>query len=282
MPPALMGGIRWTIAGLLVAAVLRARGAPLPGPRAWPGLALLSVLMIGLGNGLVVWAEQYVPSGLTAVILATSPFWMVAVEGTLHEGEALTGGTLGGLLLGFGGILLLVWPDLHAGGLGAVRFGTGVVALQVACVGWAAGSAWSKRHATGENVLGATALQMLFGGLLMLALGSMLGEWRALSFSKRTTAALVYLIGVGSIGGFMAYIYALRHLPVSTVSLYAYINPVIAVILGALVLGEPFGLRIVLASSLVLAGLAMVRVTSARRTRATAERTAPQADSRIG
>src|SRR5215208_2577140 len=130
IPPVLMSGIRWTVAGLLVATVLLARGQALPGPRAWPGLALLSVLMIGIGNGFVVWAEQYVPSGLTAVVLATSPFWMVAVEGTLHEGEALTGGTLGGLLLGFGGILLLVWPDLHAGGLGAVRFGTGVVALQ--------------------------------------------------------------------------------------------------------------------------------------------------------
>ena len=158
---------------------------------------------------------------------------------------------------------------------------TGLVALQVACAGWAAGSAWSKRHATGGNVLGAAALQMLFGGLLMLALGTVVGEWRALSFSRRTAAALVYLIGIGSIGGFMAYIYALRHLPVSIVSLYAYINPVIAVILGALVLDEPFGLRIVLASSLVLAGLAMVRVASARRAATAAGPAGPHADSRM-
>jgi drug/metabolite transporter (DMT)-like permease len=267
IPPALMSGIRWTIAGLLVAAVLLARGEALPGPRAWPGLALLGVLMIGIGNGFVVWAEQYVPSGLTAVVLATSPFWMVAVEAALRGGESLTGGTLGGLLVGFGGILLLVWPDLHASGGGAVRFGMGLIALQLACVGWALGSAWSKRHGTGDNVFGATAVQMLFGGVLMLALGTALGEWHALSFSRRTTVALAYLTGVGSIGGFVAYIYALRHLPVSTVSLYAYINPVIAVVLGALVLGEPFGLRIVLASTLVLAGLAMVRISSARRER---------------
>ncbi len=284
VPPALMSGIRWTIAGLLVAIVLLARGEALPGVRAWPGLALLSVLMIGIGNGLVVWAEQYVPSGLTAVVLATSPFWMVAVEVTLRGGESLTGGTLGGLLVGFGGILLLVWPDLHAGGVGAARFGMGLIALQLACAGWALGSAWSKRHGTGDNVFGATAVQMLFGGVLMLALGTALGEWRTLSFSTRTTVALVYLTGVGSIGGYVAYIYALRHLPVSTVSLYAYINPVIAVILGALVLGEPFGVRIVLASSLVLAGLAMVRVSSARRERAAAMVTAapasPAPDSR--
>ena len=286
IPPGLMSGIRWTIAGLLVWTVVRWRGDPLPGARAWPGLALLSVLMIGLGNGLVVWAEQYVPSGLTAVVLATSPFWMVTVEAMLHGGERLTGGTLGGLLVGFGGILLLVWPDLRGGAPGAARFAMGLVALQMACAGWAVGSAWSKRHATGENVFGATAVQMLFGGVLMLGLGTALGEWRALSFSPRTTVALVYLTGVGSIGGFVAYIYALRHLPVSTVSLYAFINPVIAVVLGALVLGEPFGVRIVLASGIVLAGLAMVRGASARgaRLRAAAETSsgcaAPSADSR--
>jgi drug/metabolite transporter (DMT)-like permease len=270
IPPALMSGIRWTIAGLLVAAVLLARGQALPGARAWPGLALLALLLIGIGNGFVVWAEQFVPSGLTAVVLATSPFWMVAVEATLRGGERLTAGTGGGLLVGFGGVLLLVWPDLHAGGADAARFGMGLIALQFACAGWALGSAWSKRHGTADNVFGATAVQMLFGGLLMLALGTALGEWRMLSFSTRTTVALLYLTGVGSIGGFVAYIYALRHLPVSTVSLYAYINPVIAVVLGALVLGEPFGVRIVLASALVLAGLAMVRVSSARRERTAA------------
>jgi drug/metabolite transporter (DMT)-like permease len=273
VPPVLMGGIRWTTAGLLVAATLRARGTPLPGIREWPGLMLLSVLMIGFGNGMVIWAEQYVPSGLTAVVLATSPFWMVAVEAMLRGGERVTRGTAAGLLLGFGGILLLVWPDLHAGGLGAAHFALGLVSLQVACAGWALGSAWSKRHAAGENVFGATALQMFFGGVLMLAIGTGLGEWRALSFSARTAVTMTYLTGVGSIGGFVAYIYALRHLPVSTVSLYAYINPVIAVILGALVLNEPFGLRIVLASGLVLAGLALVRVSSGRRARALAAAT---------
>jgi drug/metabolite transporter (DMT)-like permease len=125
IPPVLMSGIRWTIAGLLVAAVLRWRGDPLPRPREWPGLALLSVLMIGVGNGLVVWAEQYVPSGLTAVVLATSPFWMVAVEAPLRGGERLTRGTISGLLVGFAGILLLVWPDLQTGGAGAARSGWG-------------------------------------------------------------------------------------------------------------------------------------------------------------
>ena len=124
-----------------------------------------------------------------------------------------------------------------------------------------------------DEVLGTTAFQMLAGGLVMTGVGSLRGEWSALFFTSRTFLALVYLATVGAIGGFVAYTYALRHLPVSFVSLYAYINPVIAVILGALVLNEPFGLRIVLASGLVLAGLALVRVSSGRRARALAAAT---------
>ena len=260
VPPALMAGFRWTIAGLLVGAVVVARGERLPSLRAWPGLMLLATLMIGLGNGCVVWAEQYVPSGLTAVIIATSPFWMVGVEALLPSGERMTSGAVAGLLVGFAGIVLLVWPDLQAGGVHASRFGAGVVAIQVACAGWAVGSSWSKRHHTRDNVFGTTAVQMWLGGILMLVVGSAAGEWRALSFTPRTAGALVYLTLVGSIGGYVAYIYALRHLSVATVSLYAYINPVIAVVLGAMILGEPFGPRVLLAAALVLTGLAIVRV----------------------
>jgi drug/metabolite transporter (DMT)-like permease len=284
MPPALMAGIRWTVAGLLVAAVLRARGETLPGPRAWPGLALLALLMIGMGNGMVVWAELYIPSGLTAVVIATSPFWLVGVECALGGTERLSAGVAWGLAAGFAGIVLLAWPDLHAGGAGAARFTLGLAALQLACAGWALGSAWSKRHSTGDNVFAATALQMLFGGMLMLAAGTALGEWRALSFSARSTAALVYLVMVGSIAGFVAYIYALRHIPVSTVSLYAYINPVIAVVLGAIVLGEPFGARIVLAAALVLTGAGLVRLSTGCERRAAAKgevESVPAAESRI-
>jgi drug/metabolite transporter (DMT)-like permease len=259
IPPAVMASLRWTIAGAIVSVVVRARGGRLPGPGAWPGLALLGLLMIGFGNGFVVYAEQYVPSGLTAVVLATSPFWMVGVEALLPAGERPGAGAIAGLLVGFSGILLLVWPDLLAGGTGAARFGLGLVALQLACVGWAAGSAYSKRHRHGADVLGATALQMLFGGVIMTVVATALGEWPSLSFTPRTAVALVYLTVAGSVGAFVAYVYALRHLPISTVSLHAYVNPVIAVVLGAVVLGEPFTARVVAAAALVLAGLGIVR-----------------------
>jgi drug/metabolite transporter (DMT)-like permease len=217
-------------------------------------------LLIGLGNGGVVWAEQYVPSGLTAVIVATVPFWMVAVEAALPGGERFTGQALVGLVVGFVGILMLVWPELRQGGSYATRFGWGIVALQVACAGWALGSTRSRRHAPEAGVAASTALQMVFGGAMMLIVGFLAGEHKALTVSWRTAASLLYLIGAGSIGGFLAYAYALRHLPISTVSMYAYINPVIAVLLGALVLGEPLTMQIAVAAGLVLAGVAIVRL----------------------
>jgi len=259
IPPAVMAAMRWTMGGLIVAGVVRARGERLPGPKAWPGLALLGLLMIGFGNGFVVYAEQVVPSGLTAVVIATSPFWMVGVEALLPAGERMRRGAFAGLLVGFSGIVLLVWPDLRAGGTGAMQFAAGLVALQLACAGWAAGSAYSKRHRHSDDVLGATAVQMLFGGVLMGVLATVMGEWASLAFTPRTAGALAYLTIVGSVGAFVSYLYALRHLPVSTVSLYAYINPVIAVVLGALILGEPFSIRVVIATALVLVGLGIVR-----------------------
>ena len=258
MPPALMGGFRWTIAGLLLLGYLVARGQKLPGRSSWPGIALMAFLLLGLGNGGVVFAEQWVPSGLAAVLVATSPFWMAGVEACLKGGEKFRLNTIAGLLIGFAGILVLVWPDLTVANADH-RFLAGVIALQIASFGWALGSSYSRRHARKDDILGTTALQMLGGGLMMLAAGTALGEWQRLYFTSRTATALVYLSTIGAIGGYVAYAYALRHLTVSFVSLYAYINPVIAVALGVLILNEPFDWRMATAAALVFAGVAVVR-----------------------
>ena len=262
MPPALMGGLRWLIAGGLLSLYVVLRGDALPPRSSWGGIALLGFLMLGLGNGGVVFAEQWIPSGLAAVLVATSPFWMTAVEAVLPNGERLRAKVIAGLLVGFGGIIVLVWPDLTLGSAGSRRFLLGVVAIQIATLGWSLGSAYSRRHGRTDNILGTTALQMLSGGLMMTAAGTLRGEWADLSFTPRTAGALAYLSTIGAIGGFVAYTYALRHLPVSFVSLYAYINPVIAVTLGVLFLGEPFDARMAAAAALVFAGVAIVRWTS--------------------
>jgi drug/metabolite transporter (DMT)-like permease len=263
MPPMLMGGLRWTLAGALLAAYMTARGDRLPRPSGWGSAIILGFLMLVLGNGGVVWAEQYVPSGLAAVVVASSPFWMAGVEALHKDGERMSWRSAAGLVVGFLGIVLLIWPELWRGGTGGMKVVAGMIALQVACLGWSVGSSYSKRHGRAENVFSATAAQMVAGGVMMLAIGTLRGEWASLGFSTRSTLAFVYLSTVGAIGGFVAYTYALRHLPMSRVSLYAYINPVIAVALGVAVLGEPLTARMALAAVLVFGGVAIVRAPHA-------------------
>jgi drug/metabolite transporter (DMT)-like permease len=262
MPPFVMSGLRWVVAGSLLAIYVRARGESFPPRSRWGGSVLLGFLLLAVGNGGVAYAEQWVPSGLAAVLVATAPFWMAGVEARTGDGERLNGRTLAGLIAGFAGILVLVWPELGFDSAGSQRFLIGVVVLQIASFGWALGSAYSRRHGRHDHLLGATALQMLAGGAIMLAFGTLRGEWAVLAFNGRTTTALVYLATVGAIGGFVAYTYALRHLPISFVSLYAYINPIIAVALGVLLLGEPFNVRIALAAALVLIGVGIVKSKS--------------------
>jgi drug/metabolite transporter (DMT)-like permease len=257
IPPFLMTGVRWLTAGVLIVGALKVRGESIPSRRSWPQLTMLGLLLIGLGNGFVVWAEQYVASGLTAVLVAAVPFWMVGVERVLAPGDRLSSRRAVGLMLGFAGIVLLVWPELRPGN--GRLFLLGVGATQIACLGWAIGSSYSRRRHAQENVLAAAGLQMIFGGLCMLVVATVTGEWASLSLTPRTSGALLYLIAAGSIGGFSAYAYALKYLPVTTVSLYAYVNPVIAVFLGTLVLGEPLSPRLAAASAIVLAGMGLVR-----------------------
>jgi drug/metabolite transporter (DMT)-like permease len=259
VPPGLLGGLRWTAAGAVLALGVRIAGRPLPAPAAWPGIALLGFLMTVMGNGLVIWAEQYVASGLAAVVVAMVPFWSVLIETGRGRGERLTVRTIAGLLLGFAGIVVLVLPELRIGQTGRPGFALGMFGLQLACLGWALGTSYTKHHASASDPLAASAMQMLSGGLMLTAIGSIAGEWGELAFTTRSAAAMIYLGIFGSIVGYSCYIYALLHLPVSFVSLYAYVNPVIAVVLGALLLDEPFGWRVVIASALVLAGIAIVR-----------------------
>jgi drug/metabolite transporter (DMT)-like permease len=258
VPPFLQGGLRNIAAGLILAAGLVARGHALPPRAAWGRLAVLGFFMFLLGNGGVVWGVEHIPSGLAAVLVGTSPFWMVGIEalasgrGTFHLRQLI------GLITGFAGIVILVWPDIAQGGAGGRVFALGVISVQIACLGWAIGSSYARRHIMPGDVLGAAAMQMVFGGLFLTGLGTVLGEWSRLSFSPLTTAAMLYLTMAGSVIAFTAYSYALRHLPVATVSLYTYINPVIAVALGTILLDEPFHIRMVIAAVVILAGTIVV------------------------
>jgi drug/metabolite transporter (DMT)-like permease len=262
IPPFLMGGLRYTAAGLILGAALVARGGRLPDRSVWGRTAILGFFMLTLGNGGVVWGEQYVPSGLTAVLIATSPFWMVSVDALVSGGRWLSTRQWIGLTVGFAGIVMLVWPDITVGGAAGRNFAFGILAVQIACAGWAIGSSYTRRHVMAGDVMGAAAVQMLFGGAFMVLIGTALGEWGRLSFNGKTLGAFLYLTLAGSVVAFAAYSYALRHMDVAIVSLYTYVNPVIAVLLGALILGEPMGLRMVGAAVIIALGVIIVGPTA--------------------
>lgn len=263
LPPLTMAGARHVLAGIILGSFLKVRGVPMPARTSWGRHAMLGALMLGVGNGGVVLAEQWVPSGISAVMVAAIPFWMVGVEAVLPSGERLHVRQVAGLVLGFAGILMLVWSDLKPAGLAGRTFIQGAIALQISCFGWAVGSSYAKRHVQHEHVIAAAALQMLFGGVWMLIAGTVLGEWPAVDVTARTAAAFVYLIVFGSLVGYVSYVYALKYLPVSTVALYAFVNPVIAVVLGALLVSEPFTLRMVVAIAVIFVGMVIVRPSAA-------------------
>ena len=258
LPVALLAGLRWTGAGVVLLLVLRAFGIGLPPRHTWGPLAITGFLMNVVGNGCLVWSQRYVASGLAAVLVATVSFWTVGLEAVLG-GERLTRYTVAGLLTGFAGIVVLVWPALTVGDDAGRMFVVGVIILQIGSIAWALGTSYTKRHSFGDTPLASSALQMLMSGVMLTIIGTLLGEWPHVSFSARSLAALIYLSIFGSVIAYTAYVYALKYLPISTVSLYAYVNPIIAVLLGTLLLSEPFSPRIVAAAALVFAGIAIVR-----------------------
>jgi drug/metabolite transporter (DMT)-like permease len=254
VPVLLVAGLRWMAAGVLLCGILLAMGKRLPPLRLWGPLVLLGVLMNIMGNGFVVFAQVSVPSGLTAVLIATTPFWSALVERLLPNGDRFSKRALIGLMIGFSGIVILVWPEMSQGGAGGHAFVVGVIAIQLACIGWVIGTSYAKRHELGDDPFPSSALQMVFSGIMLLTAATLHGDWATLTFTPRTIAAMAYLSIAGSLIAYSAYIYAIQHLRLSLVSLYAYINPIIAVALGTVLLGEPLSSRTLLAAGLVLTG----------------------------
>ena len=260
-----MAGPRHVVAGVILALILRMRGIGLPPKGSWTGHALLGVLMIGMGNGCLVWAQQFVPSGVAAVMVSVIPFWMIGVEAFMPGGERARPRQLAGLVLGFGGIVLLASSSLQNNGNSTKQIILGVIMLQLSCLGWSVGSAYAKRHKREENLFAATAAQITLGGLFLMIVATVTGEWAEVHPSSRSMAAVLYLIVVGTFVGYVSYVYALKHLPVSVVSLYAYVNPVIAVILGSLILKEPFTPRMAIAIGIIFSAMLIVRSADTSR-----------------
>jgi drug/metabolite transporter (DMT)-like permease len=265
LPPLLSAGLRHLFAGLLVGLWLFARHrheAARISRAQLGGAALVGVLLLAGGNGLVVLAERTVPSGLTALIIASVPLWIVIFR--LVAGDRIALSLIGGVLVGFGGVAFLVVPR---GASGEIDAG-GLFMLVGATFSWALGTFVSPRLRTPRDPLTSTAVQMLAGGALLVAVGVAVGEparTDPAKFSMASLAAMAYLVVFGSLVAFSAYTWLLKHAPVSVVATYAYVNPVVAVLLGALVLGEVVTPSMLIGAAIILAAVAFIVSRSATR-----------------
>lgn len=265
LPPLLFAGLRFLSAGTLLFLFVRLiQHARLPNGREWLDQLVVGLMLLGIGNGMVVFAEQWVPSGPAALLVATSPFWVVGLERIIPSGERASLRAMIGLLLGFVGLVLLVAPHLSGTNLSGYYL-LGAAAIQFGCLSWSGGSVYSKHHSSNISPFMAASVQMLIAGTALTLVGTVLGEWRTLHFSGRSFSAFAYLIVFGSIVAFGSYTYVIQKLPLTIVSMYSYINPVIAVLLGWLVLSETVGLRVIIAMTIILVAVALVKTAPKRQ-----------------
>ena len=269
VPPFLMAGTRFAIAGVAILAYLRLRGAAWPTRAQWRDHSIVGVFLLLGGNGIVSWAEQRTPSGFTALILGASPLIVVILDWVRPGGAAPSAGLAAGVAVGIAGIFLLLGPGAIPAGYRPPA--ADVVALFLASTSWWVGSFYSKHSKSGAPLLMAAAIQMLSGSASMLLTGLLLGEGSRFhpgSVSPQSLAAFAYLVVVGSIVAYPTYVWLLEHCTPAKVSTYAYVNPVVAMFLGWAVLGEPINLRILLAAAVIIGAVAIITIGRTRRAEA--------------
>lgn len=261
LPPFSMAAVRFLVAGALLYGWARLGGAPKPHATHWRSAALIGLLLLLGGNGAVVWAQQSIDSSMAALLVTTTPLWMVLYAWALY-GQRPSGGVLLGVLLGFGGTALLIGP----GTLGEDELLPALVVVGGAA-SWALGSVLGQRIERVSQPLLGSGMEMLVGGVGLLLLGIASGEFARFdptSVRAASIGGLAYLVVAGSLLGFSTYSWLLRHAPISVVSTYAYVNPVVAVWLGWFVAGEALSLRAGVASAIVVGSVALI--TTLQRT----------------
>lgn len=259
VPPLTMAAVRFLIAGTILYAWVWARGAVRPTRMQWLAATVVGALMLLGGNGAVVWAEQRVPSGLTALLVAMVPLWMVLLEWARRGGTPPSARVVGGLTLGLAGLVLLVGPE-HVLGGGHVDH-AGALVLAFGSLSWAAGSLYSRHAHLPSSPLQATAMEMLAGSALLFAAAAVRGELadvQLAAVSARSALSLAYLVVFGSLIGFSAYIWLLRVTTPAKASTYAYVNPVVAMILGWALAGEALSPRTLLAAGVIVASVWLI------------------------
>jgi drug/metabolite transporter (DMT)-like permease len=265
MPPFLMAGMRFAVAGVLVFGFLLVRGASWPTARQWKDQAIIGTFLLLGGNAVVSWAELRTPSGITSLILGASPLIVVLMDWLRPHGHRPTVGLLLGVAVGITGMALLLGPDAIPAGYRPPPIYIAV--LFVSSISWWTGSFYSKHITSGTPPLMASSMQMLCGSASMLLTGFLLGEgngFHLAAVSAHSWAAFAYLVIAGSVVAFPVYVWLLEHSTPALISTYAYVNPVVAVFLGWLILGEPLNPRIILAAAIIIGAVAIITIGKAR------------------
>lgn len=266
VPPLLLAGMRFFVAGIVLYGWMRLRGEPSPTPREWGAATILAALIFLVDYGCLFWAEQRIPSGIAAVMLATIPAFMAISEVLILRTQRLTLRLAVALLLGLGGVAVLMSRSLSFGETPLDTGGT--CALIVAALSWSVAAALTRRLSLPGSKAMSSAAQMLTGGILLMLAAALLGEFRGFkveAVSQRAWFALAYLIVAGSIIGFTAYVWLIHHESPTKVGTYAYVNPVVAVLVGYFLGGEALGRRTIMGTLLVLVSVIVITTTPAKK-----------------
>ncbi len=272
MPPFLMAGARHFTAGVILYIYARVRGAEKPSVKHWRATAIIGILLLFGGNGGVVWAEQHVSSGVTALMVATVPLWMVLTDWLRPKGKRPTVGVVLGLIVGFAGMVLLVRSGGDKADV-AIR-PLGAIVLTFACLWWSIGSIYSRHAPLPKSPLLTTAMEMLAGGIVLTIFGMFAGDWAKLHFSAislKSLLSLAYLIVFGSLIAFSAYVWLLQVSTPARVGTYAYVNPIVAVLLGWMFAGEPLTKHMLDAAAVIVLGVVIITTYRSRATKGSAE-----------
>jgi drug/metabolite transporter (DMT)-like permease len=269
LPPFLMAATRHLTAGLIIFTWMRLSGAPKPTVKQWKTTGVVGLFLLLGGNGFVSWAEQHVVSGVAAVLVGSVPLWIVLFDSFRQGGRRPSWQTVAGALIGFAGIVILINP-LGQGDSSQSIHKMGALMLLIAALSWSIGSIYSRENHDNmpKQPMLASGMELIVGGAGLLVTGTIFGEWSKLNLaaiSSNSLLGLGYLIVFGSLVGFASYSWLLGVAPTPLVSTYAYVNPLVAVVLGNLLAQEPLNLRIILATLLIVGAVVMINTTSALR-----------------
>jgi drug/metabolite transporter (DMT)-like permease len=263
MPPFLMAGVRFLTAGLIMFIWRLTAGDRLPTRQEFRSAAIVGLFLLLGGNGLVVWAEQRVPSGITALLIGSTPLWFVVIDALRPGGTRPGWKMVAGVVVGFFGIALLIGPDQFSSSAQHTDL-VGMMALLLAALLWASGSVYARDAQMPPSPLLGSSLEMLVGGAALLVAGTLTGEWARLDFAAIVTHSylgLAYLIVFGSLIGFASYAWLLKNAPTPLVATYAYVNPLVAIFLGNLLAQETLTPAIVVAALVIVGAVALINTT---------------------